>query len=81
MNCDFWAILKNVTFQIKTALATYGKIWATFNFCIWPHWLTVWTVSLAGEKKRGETSLPLPIDKTASPKKYTLQREILFSSQ
>ena len=37
MYCDFWAVLKNVLFQIKTALATFGKIWATFNFWIWPH--------------------------------------------
>ena len=41
MYSDFWAILKNIPFQIKTALATFwltfGKIWATFNFSIWSH--------------------------------------------
>ena len=36
MYCDFWATLKNVPFQIKTALATFGKFWTNFNFCIWP---------------------------------------------
>ena len=41
MYSDFSAILKNIPFQIKTALATFwaifGKIWATFNFSIWSH--------------------------------------------
>ena len=41
MYSDFWAILKNIPFQIKTALATFwaifGKNWATFNFSIWSH--------------------------------------------
>ena len=42
MDSDFWAILKNLQFQEKTALATFwatfGKIWATFYFNIWSHW-------------------------------------------
>ena len=40
---DFWAILKNIPFQMKTALetfwASFGKNWATFNLSIWSHWL------------------------------------------
>ena len=34
---DFWVILKNIPFQIKTALATFWKNWATFYFSIWSH--------------------------------------------
>ena len=37
MYCDVRAVLKNILFQIKTALATFGKNWATFNFWKWPH--------------------------------------------
>ena len=41
---DFWAILKNITFKVKTNVATFwatfGKIWATFyklSAChMWP---------------------------------------------
>ena len=40
MFSDFWAILKNIPFLIKTALATFWKIWATF---ISAFGLTVWT--------------------------------------
>ena len=38
---DFQAILKNISFQVKTAVATFwatlGKIWATINFSNWSH--------------------------------------------
>ena len=41
MYSDFWAILKNVPFKIKTDLAifwaTFEKSWATFNFSILSH--------------------------------------------
>ena len=41
MYSDFLAILKNIHFPIITALATFwatfGNIWATFNFSIWSH--------------------------------------------
>ena len=27
-----------VSISIKTSLATFGKIWASFKFCMWPNW-------------------------------------------
>ena len=34
---DFLGSSKTSTFQVKTAVATFGKLWATFNFNIWSH--------------------------------------------
>ena len=34
---DFLASSKTFTFQVKTAVATFGQLWATFNFNIWSH--------------------------------------------
>ena len=38
---DFWAILKNIHFQVKIALAifwqAFGNIWTTFYIGIWSH--------------------------------------------
>ena len=31
MYCDFWAVLKNVPFQIKTALATFWQLLEKFG--------------------------------------------------
>ena len=33
----FWAILRNVTFQVKTFWPNFGKFWATFYFSFWSH--------------------------------------------
>ena len=39
---SFWALLKRVTFKVKTAVATFwasfGEIWANFYSNIWLHW-------------------------------------------
>ena len=43
--CDFWALLKNITFLVKSSMvnfwATFGTSWATFYFSIWSHCLSL----------------------------------------
>ena len=40
--CGDFRLFENITFQIKTVVATFGatfgKLWATFYFNIWSHW-------------------------------------------
>ena len=43
--CDFWALLKNITFLVKSSMvnfwATFGTSWATFYFSTWSHCLSL----------------------------------------
>ena len=34
----FYGFMKNVTFELKTAVTTFGQNWATFYCNIWSHW-------------------------------------------
>ena len=39
MYCDFWAIWAKVKTSAASFWVIYGKVWGTFYFNIWSHWL------------------------------------------
>ena len=55
-------LVENITFQVKSAVATFratfGKLWATFNFNIWSH-CTGWFAGVIALKVKLHQSLQI----------------------
>ena len=68
MSVTSGTILKNVTFQVETAVATFWghswRIWATFYVNLWSHWMAVIVSGLGSNptsKNRERSLKQLPI--------------------
>ena len=72
----FWALLKNVTFLEKSAMANFwalfGNIWATFYFSTLSHWLSPSFIILLCKMQKWKSVTTTTTSTTASKKKSWL---------